>query len=808
MKATTLVPAAVVALAYSSGVLSSGRTDTVCRLNIVSAPLDDALREVGRQCAVQILYYSDLTAGKTAPPLNGEYAVDDAMRRLLDGAGLTFRQVNAMTLQVVRAALIKTRVARSNDRREPAKESALQEVVINGTAEGLVATRIETPLQQIPQTISLISAEQIRQQNNFALSDALEEAPGITALRKDSFFYLVFSRGFSITSYTLDGGGGLRAAPQIRFGPPLLLTPDLGEFDHVEVLRGANALFGADGTPGGAINLVRKRPLHEATLRSASSAGSWNTYRQEVDITGPLALDGTLRGRLDASDTRRDYFYKYAHDARKSIFGVLDYDLTEKTLLTAGGSYSKSRARPFEVGLPMLSDGTDPHLPRSTSYTFGWSRFDTRLAEGYLRLDQAFSGESRLKVQATFLDNTVSYAFGHIARAINPATGTIGRPQAQYTTEPFRQKQFNVEATLTGTGQWGDRSLEWVLGGDFLRTDAAGVIGQLAFGTPIASASRFDPAEYPYPIKDNSPISYSQDTTTILAGLFSSLRVQLTRPWSLTAGFRVSKEHISDDTVNYLSGREFPMFRDYEYKHELTPYLGTLFALNDIWSVYASYATIFLSNFGTVRSDGSLVPPSNGINMEAGVKGAWYDGMLNGSVALYKIVQRGVALLDPNTAPSGLCCWTSGGRNESIGVDMELAGHLAPRWLIGSGYTFNQSEQVAAGNAATVPLYEMTPRHLIRLWTSYGLPGSWQRLSIGGTLQAQSAAAPPALRTTQKSYAVLSSRAGFQFNPNWQAALSINNVFDRRYYATLSGTSGGNWYGEPRQFLVRLDGRF
>jgi outer membrane receptor for ferric coprogen and ferric-rhodotorulic acid len=272
------------------------------------------------------------------------------------------------------------------------------------------------------------------------------------------------------------------------------------------------------------------------------------------------------------------------------------------------------------------------------------------------------------------------------------------------------------------------------------------------------------------------------------------------------AGLRVSNERVRNGTISYQFATGSPSSRDYQYKGVLTPYVGTLFTVNSTWSLYASYADIFSNTSGLVRSDQSLLGPSHGVTMEAGLKGTWRDGTLNGSVALYKTVQRGLSVFDTSVRPRGNCCWTSDGRNESEGADVELTGHLAPKWLIGAGYSFNQSKQVVPGPEA--PLWRFIPHHLLRVLMDYGLPGDWHRWTIGGTLHAQSAISGSVLRTWQKCYAVVSPRKSYQLNEHSQVALSIDNVFDRRYYESLSRVPGSNWYGEPRNFLIRLDARF
>jgi outer membrane receptor for ferric coprogen and ferric-rhodotorulic acid len=373
---------------------------------------------------------------------------------------------------------------------------------------------------------------------------------------------------------------------------------------------------------------------------------------------------------------------------------------------------------------------------------------------------------------------------------------------------------------------WRGHHFEWAAGSDFLHADSQSFTRQIAFGAPLVDAYRFNPADYPDPIPaQTTALSRREETHHVLAGLFTSLRVTLTESLSVTSGVRLSNERVESNIIQYFPGLVSPRSLEYEYKSHLTPYLGTLFDLNETWSVYASYADIFLTNGGLVRSDQSQLPPSRGINMEAGVKGAWRDGTLNASFALYKIVHRGVALADPTAVSTGQCCYTSGGRSVSKGVDLEIAGHLAPKWLIGAGYVFNENRQVTPGQIYAAPL-SRNPRHLLKLWTDYGLPGLWQRWSIGGSVHAQSSvfseysACPIVtargtcvsgfqdLKTGQSSYAVISPRVGFKIDEHWKIGLNLNNAFDRRYYQTTGSINGGNWYGEPRNFLVRVDGQF
>jgi outer membrane receptor for ferric coprogen and ferric-rhodotorulic acid len=256
----------------------------------------------------------------------------------------------------------------------------------------------------------------------------------------------------------------------------------------------------------------------------------------------------------------------------------------------------------------------------------------------------------------------------------------------------------------------------------------------------------------------------------------------------------------------------------------VTPYIGGMFTLDKHFSLYASYADIYDSNAGDRLPDGTTVHPSDGVNIEGGVKGEWRDGAVNGTLVFYSIVQRGLPSYDYNATPIGYnCCYLPDGERKAKGVDVELNGKPAPGWLINAGYTFNNNVSLRPGILYGSAL-SVTPRHLLKVWTSWQLPGALRDWSVGGTLEARSSATDTGIycvldgngncaagyqpfKDVQRAFAVVSPRIGYQINSKWRAGLTVNNVFDRIYYQTIGGPPGGNWYGEPRNFLLRIDGR-
>jgi outer-membrane receptor for ferric coprogen and ferric-rhodotorulic acid len=836
----------IIAMAWMPRAVAAAQGNDSVQYNIKidSQPLGTALQELAKQCEVQIVFFSRVTEGLQAPALNGRYTIASALQILLSGSHLTFRVINLKTIEI--RPLTATDplggaggpgkggkpTARAGDANAQSQKktvdnsTSLDEIVVNGTAEGLVATRTETPLREIPQTISIISQEQVRQENYVDLDDALADAIGITAQRTDSLGQTFFSRGFAVTTFHLDGGAALNSFDLTT--EPFLGSPDLSEFDHLEVLRGADGLFGGNGNPGATVNLVRKRPLGEPEVMFNVSAGSWNNYRAEADVTGPLGFDGALRGRVDLDFADRRYFYDTASLRRAKIFGVLEYDFDPGTLITLGGSYDRVDALPFVGGLPSYFNGVDPHLPRDTGLASNWATYDTQTREIYFQLAHEFSAFWKLKINATGWDETASYDYPEFQSEYSPGSNGLPiSPVYTYTPRPNSLNQLAFDATLTGRADAFGHRLDVAAGWDLLRfKGSTAVVNFDNPNDPISNAYAFSPATYPDP-RLSQVLAEEDDTglTSHQAGVFGSARIYLSDTLSIIAGARVSRDSATANGLNRLGDMSASGSHGFETPTKTTPYAGVVYDLDQHYSLYTSFADIYQSN-GLIREgNGAFLPPIDGVNLEVGLKGAWHDGKLNGTLALYGIEQRGLPLEDPaaEAARSSFlygCCYTPSGIYRSKGLDFEINGLLAPGWLIGAGYTYNIDygfrDDAIAGDA---------PRHLFKLWTSKQLSGDLQRWTVGGNLQAQSNSyfgyiscafdaqanciGPYTLfNTEQSSYAIVGLRASYAIDSHWRVALNGRNIFNRIYYQSLGNSLGGNWYGDPRNFLLRIDGRY
>jgi outer-membrane receptor for ferric coprogen and ferric-rhodotorulic acid len=812
------------------------------QFEIASQALGVALQQLARQSGVQIIFFSQVAEGLQASALQGRYTLTAALELLLARSQLDYRVINPKTIEirprnpddsshgsdVAKARNSKANAVAATPRaRDGAAATqnapSLDEITVNGTSEGLVATRTATPLREIPQTISVISQEQMRQQNDTDLGDALSHAVGITAVQSNSLSQTFVSRGFTITTYHVDGGAALNS-----FGnTPFYGTPDLGEYDHIEVLRGSDALFGGIGNPGATVNLIRKRPLATSEVAFSASAGSWSNYRAEADATGPIGFDGALRARLDLVLGDRDYFFQPAKLGRRKIFGAIEYDLTSSTLLTLGASYQWDYALPFIDGLPSYPDGSDARLPRSLALSFNWSRYDTQTREYYAQFQQTLGNAWKLKLNATSLDSAAEFNYGAFDSPINSITKALPiLPFALYSPQPNIQDQFVFDGTLTGSFELLNRRVDVAVGGDYQHFKGDIPLGVVfGFEPAVSNVFQYSPAAYPR-APTSTPAIFRSLATTNQRGEFASARVYLTDALSLVGGARVGSSRQSNIVSLNFAGLVSSSTEGTNESNKVTPFAGATYDLSPHYSLYASYADVYEPNGGVTQIGGALVPPVDGIDREVGIKGTWRNSTLNGFLVLYDIEQRGIALPDPSATRADaqnfpMCCSVPAGINRSKGVDVEIDGALMPGWLIGAGYTFNYNHYLSGGDLSTE-----TPRHLFKLWSSTQLRGDLERWSIGGSLRAQSrnygdAVVCPSpdpsgacfmpeqyIRSFQGSFAVADLRAGYQIDPHWRAALSVNNVFDRVYYQTIGSPIGGNWYGEPRSLLLRIDGDY
>jgi outer membrane receptor for ferric coprogen and ferric-rhodotorulic acid len=470
------------------------------------------LQAIERSTGQRIKGAAGLIASKGAAAISGRMTSLRAVQKALVGTGLRV-DTSAEGMMTIRAV---------NEQVAPGDVENMDEVVVTGKVEGLSAMRVPTELREIPQTVSVISQDTLQQQNAVALSDAFNWATGITLTQTSTGQSQFYSRGFEIGEIHIDGG-----APIITNNGGANID-DLSEYDRVEVLRGADGLFGGAGTPGGTVNLVRKQPSAQDAASVTATAGSSDFYRLVFDATGALNSEGSLRGRVVASSTDQDYFYDMARHEEHKIYGILAYDLTPQTTLSVGGSVEQSISNGSYTGLPRFDNGDDPHLPRSTALMFPWNHDTANTSEAFAQLDQSFNDNWKLKIGATMIDENSSGLDGQsVSSAINPVTHLINAPPVAISSSTSAYT-MTMDATLTGAFDWNGRKQEVLIGMDSSRVNLTDDVSSVSVIGPPLDPWVFDPAAYPVPIvgPTNPGVFTTLDGFTKAVGGYASVRLR------------------------------------------------------------------------------------------------------------------------------------------------------------------------------------------------------------------------------------------------------------------------------------------
>lgn len=792
----------LLALSVSLGVATLAQAAPVA-LSQPAQPLADALQSFARASGLQVNYDATALIGKRAPALSGRMEPDVALQRLLAGSGLAA----SVTGKVATVAPVATQAATGSVALEATTISAddgslTGRTTTEGTRSyttGAMSTSTGLPLsiRETPQSVSVITRQRMEDQGMTDLNDVVRYAPGVTLNKFGGDRQEFLSRGFRIDNIMYDG----LPTTAGTFTLDTLSSADLSIYDRVEVVRGATGLMTGAGDPSATLNLVRKRPTAFPQVSVTTSAGSWDRYRTEVDASNKLNEAGTLRGRAVAAYEDSNSFQDVRERRRQTFYGVLEADLSDSTTWTIGASKQREDKTSDWGSLPSGPNGEDLHLSRSTFLGGDWSYWDQDTYTLFSDITHTFDNGWKAKLAAqkswaesdTFSNYVTSLSFPYTS------VTDLGTASGAYVTDV---DQTNVDLSLSGPITLLGREHQ-LMAGLSRREDKFYQRGGYSGVTPV-DIYNFQPSNIVKP--DKSSLSpYASKNTTTEEAVYAAARFNPIDPLHVIIGGRISWF----DYSGYTAGSNYKIDTDYKATREVTPYAGIIYDLNDIYSVYASYTGIFKPQ-SEQGGGGSVLEPTKGKSYEVGLKGAYLDGALNASVALFETIQEGRAYeLTPQPQEcrqESRTCYTAAGEVRSRGIDAEISGQLAPNWQASAAYTLVLSEFTKDVLYEDRRFAPEQPKHLFKAATSYQLTGDLSNWRIGADVLAQSETFKRVGNgeAKQDSYSVVGLMAGYRFNDHWDGRVNFNNVFDERYWQGLSNGTGMGTYGDPRNVMLSL----
>ncbi|QQN86769.1 MULTISPECIES: TonB-dependent siderophore receptor [Acinetobacter] len=702
---------------------------------------------------------------------------------LLSFAILMTQQSFAENSQQLPTITIVTDAAQTTESSEQTKSYIIQ--------NSATASKLNIPLKETPQTVNVVTRQQL---DDFALDntrDVLRNSPGIIVSNQETERTSYLSRGFEISNVLVDGVGIPLEGYNYNND-----NPDSFLFDRIEIVKGANALNNGIGDPGATINMIRKRPTQELQAAFNTSYGSWNTQRYEADVSSPLTQDGKIRGRVFGYQQTGDSYLEHYELEKNGIGAVVEADLTDSTLITAG--YTETNHKPNGVNWgsnPLINtEGEQLSYSRNYNYSPSWAHWDSNIKSYFAELEQKLGGDWTAKLtydeKRTQRDSKLLFLSGK--PGANGTSGIFLYPGMYIDDNKEQQASLSFSGTYPLWGQQHEASFGYIWAENNL--NELGYAG--SFTNPLTTdLSSFTPPE---PVWDMSKTSGEMHIRQKNQSLYAATRLHMTDDLKLLLG------------ANYVqaesTGSSYGTDTIYD-ENKLLPYAGLTYEFSPEYTGYLSYTSIFRPQT-TKALDGSINKPVEGESYEAGIKSSWLDDKLTASMAVFRTEQSNYPLRDSDGIPTLRKTQVSDLRSQ--GYEFGLAGQLTDHLNLSFGYTqFSLKDLINGGDART-----FNPNQSFNLLTTYQVPQIPKlKLGLGVQWQDKTYLEVPEAATEgvvtqqagiikQDAYALVNLMASYELNEHMTLQANGNNLTNEKYLFNFPNQQG--FYGAPANYSVAV----
>ncbi|GAB0152323.1 TonB-dependent siderophore receptor [Marinobacterium sp. BA1] len=756
-----------IALGLTAGaqVFAATESTEVHQFTVPAGPLDSALEQFARMAGVNLSYEASELNSKTTKGLKGSYATQEALQQLLNGTSLIAVPENGGYR--VKAKLRGDEVV------------TLQAIEVTGRASQtdfaettFSATKTETHILDVPQTVNTVTKEVIEEQSLLLLNDV---APFVAGVNEFSVYDDLTIRGFRNSDDRRVNG--------MRVYNNFWSQPYIANVERVEVIKGPSAMLYGQASPGGVINIVTKKPLNESRHEIRGDLSSFGSGKKQglvaLDTTGPVNESGTFLYRFNASKWDHDSFRTEIFDKGYSLSPSLSWVPSDDTRLNLEFSYT-NRNTVLDRGQPNLADADSlGTIPIDVSVTQPGDGLDYEDLTASLSLDQALSDQWRLAAAFQY-HSYDEHLTEHRVGSSLPSGSEYNVRYGDRTTEAE-----TLSGTIYATGHFdtGHISHKLVVGGDALTQENESrdmgannvfvfdVLNPENISRPVESYTLTTPSSSPWGAENKRVGLFIQDQMTL-------------GDWDLLAGVRYS--HF---TTTPVGGEE-------NSDSDLALRLGTVYRHTDNLSFYGTYAEGFEPNFGYTAQEGGPFAPTTSRLYEVGAKHQAFDGDLLFTAALYHIINDDIVTWANVTGNSDLM--RQRGQEQSTGLELEMIGKLTDRLSIVANYAYNEAkvtkDEVKENEGKTK---EGAPKHAASIWTKYQLN---QALSMG-----VGAEYVGERKTFQEGFDLPSYtlyNAGLFYRTNsWNLSLMGKNLTDEDHWT--GGYYPGRVYpGNPLQVIL------
>ncbi|WP_152020381.1 TonB-dependent siderophore receptor [Aliarcobacter butzleri] len=765
--------------------------------SIEKQSLKDAIEKISKKANKPYIASGEIFDGKTSNAIKDITGTQNALDEVLKNSGLEAVLEDGAIIIKKKAVIGEGTVL------EPI---SVNEVSLN-TTEGTgsyttermnTATKLNLSQRDTPQSVSVMTRQQIEDFGYTTLDDAMKNMTGIVSKKGydagDSARYN--ARGFEISNIMLDG---MPTSTESN-GTYNANNDSLDIYDRVEVVRGATGLTTGTGTPSATVNLVRKKPTKETKGNASLSYGSYDNYRGTFDIGGALNEDKTIRARTVITAEDSDMFYDTAEHKNYQFYSVVEADVNDNLQATLGVHYRKVDNTGGYQGLPTNVDGSFLDVSRKTNLSNDFDYWKQTDKTVFSELEYNFNNDWKAKLAGNWKRPEQDIMFSSLSRI----SGDLYQGTQGYKLD---NKQDSYDVSLNGPYSLFGRNHELMLGADYRKFENRNWGGWANYtwstNGPLVDPYNWNSSSVSKPYIDMNKWKYDFDLTQ--KSTYLATRLNLTDSLNFILGSRLSwyeNENLGTNTT-------------YKATAEVVPYAGIVYDLDDNHSIYTSWTQIFQPQSSKDRN-GDLLEPITGTNYEAGIKGEYFDGRLNANIATFLIKQQNRAtddLTGPNPCPGSTWgfCKRASGEVESKGFETEISGAITDSWQLIAGYTYVETEYTKDVDSSNVgKIFDLTlPKQQFKLSTTYKLPVDSNKWTIGANIYAQNDIKSNDFdKIKQSGYYTVGVNTKYQYSKNLDVLLNVYNLFDEEYYQTLGWDTGGNVVGTPRTFLLSMNMKF
>ncbi|NNC22583.1 TonB-dependent siderophore receptor [Salinisphaera sp. USBA-960] len=686
--------------------------------------------------------------------------------------------------------------AQSNqDARGPTQPSAtqtLQPIKVKGTSispygpvqdfapsRTTVGTKTDTPIDEVPQSISVITRGRMDAQNMDSVSDVFQYTPGVKGEvnGNDARVDWLSFRGFNDNGHAVYKDS--LQQPSFGFGQ---FKPELYGVQQVEVLRGPASMLYGQSNPGGLVNLVTKRPPEKSMGEMGLEFGNYDHSEAKFDVGGPITQDGRIRGRITGLGRLSDGQVNYTDNNRVFIAPALTFQLDEATSFTLLGHFQRDDTGDTNQFYPaqgaVLNNPNGNFNPEDYLGIPGYGDFDRTVYEiGYLfkhRIDDSLKISQHFRY--THLDTNYSTVYGG---GLQPDLRTLKR--YAFTTDS-RIAGVSIDTNAEKTFDTGPAAHTLLLGVGYQNYG----FDELQHFASAPSLDAFD-RNNRGSVPSQPPKSMDINRRQQQIGIYAQDTINFNDKLILTLGGR--QDWGNTDLENNLTNTSTDINNS-----QFTGRAGLVYKTNIGLNPFINYSTSFLPKVET-NAQGEPFDPTTSRQIESGLRYAPNDRDIHLSLVAFNLVRQNVAVPDPSNQMHKV----QTGEVRSRGLEFEGTASLAYGFDLYASYTFQDVEKTEDTRGYEGKRPVQVPKHAASVWLDYTFDtGALKNLNLGAGVSYKGSTYGDKANTFKvDDFALVDAAASYKWH-DVTFGVHVKNLFDKTYVSSCTSRNAC-YFGSKRR---------